>query len=71
MRRLSSINDLRRYLADIIRRTDPGTERLDSATAGRLGNLLNLQKAFITEGELEERIRRLEEEMGIKKGGQK
>jgi len=59
MRRLKSLIDLRRYLADLINRVEAGG--IDAAIAGRLGYLVNIQKGIIEGSELEHRVSELEE----------
>ena len=60
-RRLKSVDDVRRYLADLIHRTEAG--QVDPSLAGRLGYLLNLCKGCIVDGDLEKRIEQLERVM--------
>lgn len=57
-RRLKSLNDVRRFLADVINRLEAGT--LDASVAGRLGYLCNVLKGLIEHGDLENRIANLE-----------
>jgi hypothetical protein len=59
-RRLKTIDDVRRYLADLIHRLDDGAE-LDAQLAGRLGYLSNILLGAIKDGDLEKRIAALEE----------
>lgn len=58
-RRLKTIDDVRRYLADLINRTERG--EVDPALAGRLGYLSNILTGCIKDGDLERRIAELEE----------
>ncbi len=63
-RRLKSMADLRRYLADLINRVESG--ELDAAIAGRLGYLVNIQKGIIEGSDLERRIGELEKAVNPK-----
>ncbi len=58
-RRLKTIEDVRRYLADLITRTEQGD--VEPALAGRLGYLANILIGCIKDGDLERRIGELEE----------
>ena len=58
-KRLKTMSDLRKYLANLINQTKDG--QVEPALAGRLGFLLNVLKGVISDGELENRIKKLEE----------
>ena len=58
-RRLKTIDDVRRYLANLILRTEGG--QVDPALAGRLGYLANILTGCIKDSDLERRIAELEE----------
>lgn len=58
-RRLKTIDDVRRYLADLINRTEQG--QIQPALAGRLGYLANILTGCIRDSDLERRIAELEE----------
>lgn len=64
-RRLKSIDDVRRYLADLIHRLDSG-EEIDAALAGRLAYISNILLGAIKDSDIERRIQALEERMGRK-----
>lgn len=69
-RRLKSLNDVRKYLGDLINQTRNGD--VDPGMASRLGYLLNILRACISEGELEVRLRKLEERVEMdREGGRK
>lgn len=57
-RRLKSMRDLSRYMQNLINRLEDG--ELDPQTAGKLGFLINIQRAIVEKGDLEERIEQLE-----------
>ena len=57
-KRLKSMSDLRRYLANLINETRSGM--VDPSLAGRLGFLLNILKSVISDGDLEDRVKKLE-----------
>jgi len=58
-RRLKTLADVRRYLANLINETRAGN--IDLIMAGKLGFLLNILRSTITESDLESRIKALEE----------
>ena len=60
-KRLKSLSDVRRYLANLVNETRSGQVDLDMA--GKIGYLLNILKSIISEGDLEKRIEQLEEEV--------
>lgn len=60
-RRLKTVSDLRRYLADMINRVEDG--QLNPATASRLGYLTNLLKGVIESSDIEERLAKLESQL--------
>ena len=60
-RRLKTLSDVRRYLASLINRTEQG--ELDPQLAGRLAYISNILKSCIVEGDLEQRIKALEEKI--------
>jgi hypothetical protein len=64
-RRLKSLQDVRRYLADVINRVEDG--RLDPNLAGRVGYLVNVLRAVIEKSDLETRVAALEKQTGGKK----
>lgn len=57
-RRLKTLNDIRRYLADVINRLED--EKIEPALAGRIGYLCNILKGVIEGSELEKRVEELE-----------
>lgn len=61
-KRLKTISDLRRYTANLINQTASGL--IEPSLAGKLGFLLNILKSIISDGDLETRIKKLEE--GVK-----
>ena len=61
-RRLKSIEDVRRYLAGLINRTEAG--EVEPALAGKLGYLANSLVRVIEGAELESRIEALEKSLG-------
>lgn len=61
-RRLKSLDDLRRYLADAINRVEGG--ELDPGVAGRITYMVNTLRAIIEGGDLERRLVELERRMG-------
>ncbi len=64
MRRLKSLEDVRRYLANLINRTEQG--KVDPNLSGKLGYLaINLAK-IIESGTIEKRIEALEKELAAK-----
>ena len=58
-KRLKTLGDVRIYLANLINETRCGN--VEPSLAGKLGFLLNILRATITESDLEERIKKLEE----------
>jgi len=60
-RRLKSLHDVRKYLADLINATRTG--EVEASLAGRLGFLLNILKSVIADSDLEARIIKLESEV--------
>jgi hypothetical protein len=65
-KRLKSLADARRYLANLINRLEAG--QVEPATAAKLGYLANILISCIKDSELESRIEALEKEM---EGGEK
>ena len=57
-RRLKTMEDIRRYLANLINRTESGS--VEASLAGRLGYLANSLARIIEGSELEKRISKLE-----------
>jgi hypothetical protein len=57
--RLKTLDDVRRYLANLINRVERG--EVDPAISGRLGYLCNILSGAIKDGDLERRIAELEE----------
>lgn len=60
-RRLNTTQDLRRYLANLINRTEAG--RMDAGLAKTLTYMTSVLMRAIENGDIEERIRALEEKM--------
>ena len=58
-RRLKSLEDVRRYLANLINETRAGN--VDPSLSTKLGYLLNILKSTISDSDLESRIKKLEE----------
>jgi hypothetical protein len=58
MRRLNNLQDLRRYLANLINRTESG--EVDPALSGKLGYLVSILHRVIEGGDLEARVNVLE-----------
>ncbi len=61
-RRLKSIADIRRYVAGLINRADPGNGPIEPAMASKLAYLANILKGIIERGDLEDRITALEDQ---------
>ncbi len=66
MRRLNNLQDLRRYMANLINRTESG--EVDPAVAGKLGYLASILHRVIEGGDLEERLAKLEKQFATKGG---
>lgn len=64
-RRLKTMEDLRRYVANLILRTESGEVAPD--LAGKLGYLANVLKSCIESGDIERRLTALE--AGTEGGG--
>jgi len=60
MRRLNNLLDLRRYLANLINRTERG--EVDANLSGKLGYLASILHRVIEGGDLEARIATLEKQ---------
>jgi hypothetical protein len=60
-RRLKTLEDVRRYLANLICRTEEG--RVEAAVAGKLGYLVNSLARIIEGGLLEQRVDALERQV--------
>ncbi len=60
-RRLKTLEDVRRYLANLINRTEDG--EVDPSLAGKLGYLANSLARVIEGSELEKRVDALERQM--------
>lgn len=60
-RRLKTMEDIRRYIANLINRTESG--EVDGKLAGKLGYLSNILVKIIEGGQLEKRVELLEEEI--------
>ena len=58
-KRLKSLNDCRKYLSNLINETRAG--QVELSMAGKLGFLINILRATISESDLESRIKALEE----------
>jgi len=61
-RRLKSMSDTRRYLANLINRVEHG--EVDPVVAGRLGFLTNILIRSIEASSLEDRVKKLEVNVG-------
>ena len=61
-RRLKSLEDVRRYLANLINRTEAGN--VDPSLAGKLGYLANSLAKIIEGSDIEKRISELEKKFG-------
>ncbi len=59
-RRLKTLDDVRRYLADTINRLEAG--QLDANVAGRIGYLCNVLKSVIEGSDIERRVAELEKQ---------
>ena len=64
-RRLKTLEDLRRYLANLINRTESG--KVEPGLAGKLGFLANSLARVIEGSDLEPRIEKLEKQLKGKK----
>lgn len=64
MRRLNNLQDLRRYLANLINRTESG--EVDANLSGKLGYLASILHRVIEGGDLEARIDVLEKQLKIR-----
>ncbi len=60
-RRLKTLEDVRRYLANLINRTEDG--EVDPSLAGKLGYLANSLARVIEGSELEKRVDGLEQQI--------
>ena len=60
-KRLKTAFDCRRYLANLVNRTDSG--EVDPAVAGRIGFLINILLKSIAASSLEDRVKKLELKM--------
>ncbi|MFO7861009.1 MAG: hypothetical protein R6U41_07280 [Desulfosalsimonas sp.] len=60
-KRLKSLGDTRRYLANLINRLEAG--EIDAVRAGKLGFLANVLIGCIKDSDIEERITKLEQEL--------
>ena len=58
-KRLKTMSDLRRYTANLINETRSGM--VEPSLAGKLTYMLNVLKGIISDGDLEQRIKKLEE----------
>lgn len=68
-RRLKTIDDVRRYLADLIRRLEDSADgKVDAGLAGRLGYLSNILLGAIKDSDIERRISALEQKFAEKGG---
>ena len=63
-RRLKTMEDVRRYLANLINRTEQG--KVEPGLAGKLGYLANSLARIIEGSTLEKRIEALEKELALK-----
>ncbi len=64
-RRLTSLNDLRKYLAYTANQLEAGTISTDHARC--VGYLCNIMSGIIQNSDLEQRIQALEQQVGGKK----
>lgn len=64
-RRLKTIKDLRRYLANLINRTDAG--EVEATLSGKLGYLTGILLKAIEGSDIEKRVGALEKELNPKK----
>ena len=64
-KRLRTLEDIRRYLAGLINRTE--AKEVDAALAGKLGYLANSLARVIEGSELEKRIEELEKHISKKR----
>ena len=64
-KRLKTLSDVRRYLSALV--NDVRNGEVDPSLGGRLGYLLNILRAVISESDLEARVKALEEKEVIKK----
>jgi hypothetical protein len=63
-KRLKTIDDVRRYLADLINRLEESTSgKVDGALAGRLAYISNILLGAIKDSDIERRIASLEDRM--------
>lgn len=60
-RRLKTMEDVRRYIANLINKTESG--EVDGMLAGKLGYLSNILIKIIEGGQLEKRVDLLEKEI--------
>jgi len=63
-KRLKSLNDIRKYLSSLVNETRSGQVDLDMAS--KLAYMLNILKSIITNGDIEKRLEKLEEEVNKK-----
>jgi len=61
-KRLKTAFDCRRFLANLINRTESG--EVDPALASKLGYLINIQLRSIEASSMEKRLEKIEESMG-------
>ena len=66
-KRLKNTTDLRRYVANLINRTEKGD--VEANLAGKLGYLVSLLAKLIETSELEKRVEELEEALNNSKDG--
>ena len=60
-KRLKSIEDVRRYLANLINRTEAG--KIDAGLSGKLGYLVSILVRVLEGSDLEKRIEKLEKKL--------
>jgi hypothetical protein len=65
-RRLKTLQDIRRYLANLINRTENG--KVEPILAGKLGYLANSLARVIEGSDLEHRVETLEQQVDNRKG---
>lgn len=66
-RRFKSLDDCRKYLGTVVNRMEESTGgEVDAALGGRLAYVINILAGLIKDGDLEQRIRRLEDQFGGK-----
>lgn len=62
--RLKTLSDLRRHMASLINKTEAG--EVDASTLSKLSYAVNILSGIIQSSDIEERIKRLEQEVSNK-----